>query len=206
MSEVYCVSSVVRYSHFQTFFFNFSPTFFTPTLPVELNCRRAVVFTVLFHPINVFITHGKWSSIDWPREVGRTARESAVRVMRTRPRWHVLRLRHLNKALDPGWPEWRISLPVSYQLGPAEIVLSPRGREDSNTHTHTHPFNGPFSGTTQVSRYQKGKTSLDFTEARDSEWQRHPLGHIHCESKKTRHQTLAHNFTDSVVNLQQIYV
>ena len=26
------------------------------------------------------------------------------------------------------------------------------------THTHTHPFNGPFSGTTQVSQYQKGKT------------------------------------------------
>ena len=25
------------------------------------------------------------------------------------------------------------------------------------THTHTHPFNGPFSGTTRVSRYQKGK-------------------------------------------------
>jgi len=25
------------------------------------------------------------------------------------------------------------------------------------THTHTHPFNGPFSGTTQVSRYQKVK-------------------------------------------------
>ena len=33
---------------------------------------------------------------------------------------------------------------------------------------HTHTFNGPFSGTTQVSRYQKGKTNLDFTEARDS--------------------------------------
>jgi len=28
-------------------------------------------------------------------------------------------------------------------------------------------FNGPLSGTTQVSRYQKGKTNLDFTEARD---------------------------------------
>ena len=40
---------------------------------------------------------------------------------------------------------------------------------------HTHPFNGPFSGTTQVSRYQKGKTNLDFTEARDSEWQWHQL-------------------------------
>ena len=35
-------------------------------------------------------------------------------------------------------------------------------------HTHTHPFNGPLSGTTWVSRYQKGKTNLDFTEARDS--------------------------------------
>jgi len=40
--------------------------------------------------------------------------------------------------------------------------------------THTHPFNGPLSGTTQVNRYQKGKTNLDFTEARDS----HPLGHM----------------------------
>ena len=46
------------------------------------------------------------------------------------------------------------------------------------THTHTHPFNGPFSGTTQVSWYQKGKTDLDFIEARDSEWQWHQLGHM----------------------------
>ena len=35
------------------------------------------------------------------------------------------------------------------------------------------PFNGPFSRTTQVSRYQKGKTNLYFTEARDSVWQWH---------------------------------
>ena len=28
------------------------------------------------------------------------------------------------------------------------------------------PFNGPFSGTTQVSRYREVKTSLDFTEGR----------------------------------------
>jgi len=26
--------------------------------------------------------------------------------------------------------------------------------------THTHPFNGPFSRTTRVGRYQKGKTNL----------------------------------------------
>ena len=38
-----------------------------------------------------------------------------------------------------------------------------------HTHAHTHPFNGPFSGTTRVRWYQKGKTNLDFTEARDSE-------------------------------------
>ena len=43
-------------------------------------------------------------------------------------------------------------------------------------YTHTHPFNGPLSGTTQVSLYQKGKTNLDFTGARDSEWQWHQLG------------------------------
>jgi len=35
--------------------------------------------------------------------------------------------------------------------------------------THTHPFNSPLSGTTRVSQYQKGKTNLDFTEARDIE-------------------------------------
>jgi len=29
-----------------------------------------------------------------------------------------------------------------------------------------------------VSRYQKGKTNLDFTEVRDSEWQWHQLGHM----------------------------
>jgi len=55
----------------------------------------------------------------------------------------------------------------------------------THTHTHTHPFNGPFSQTTQVSRYQKGKTNLDFTEARDSEWQWHQLGHTQvCTSEK----------------------
>jgi len=50
------------------------------------------------------------------------------------------------------------------------ITFGP-GMPLTHTHTHarTHPFNSPFSGTTQVSRYQKGKTNLDVTEARDSE-------------------------------------
>jgi len=34
-----------------------------------------------------------------------------------------------------------------------------------------------------VSRYQKGKTNLDLTEARDSEWQWHQVGHMQvCSS------------------------
>ena len=45
-------------------------------------------------------------------------------------------------------------------------------------HTHTHPFNGPFCETTRVSLYRKGKTNLDFTKARDSEWHWHQLGHM----------------------------
>jgi len=37
-----------------------------------------------------------------------------------------------------------------------------------------------------MSQYQKGKTNLDFTEARDSEWQWHQLGHMKvCTSLQT---------------------
>jgi len=46
-------------------------------------------------------------------------------------------------------------------------------QHNNNKNTRTllllllHPFNGLFSRTTWVSRYQKGKTSLDLNEARD---------------------------------------
>jgi len=37
-----------------------------------------------------------------------------------------------------------------------------------------------------MSRYQKGKTNLDFTEARDSEWQWYQLDHMQvCTSLQT---------------------
>ena len=53
-------------------------------------------------------------------------------------------------------------------------------------YTHTHTFNGSLSGTTWVSWYQKGTTRLDFTEARDSKWQWHQLGHMQvCISLQT---------------------
>jgi len=63
-------------------------------------------------------------------------------------------------------------------LEPADLTLF--------EYTHTLMFNGPFSGTTRVSWYQKGKTNLDFAGARDSEWQWHPLGHMQvCISLQT---------------------
>jgi len=42
-----------------------------------------------------------------------------------------------------------------------------------------------------VSQYQKGKNNLDFTEARDSEWQWHQLGHMQS-APRSRHNH-AHN-------------
>jgi len=55
-----------------------------------------------------------------------------------------------------------------------------------NLQPHTYLFNSPSSGTIQVSWYQKGKTNLDFTEANDSEWQWHQLGHMQvCTSLQT---------------------
>ena len=64
------------------------------------------------------------------------------------------------------------SVAYSYLYG-----LVALNKAHTRTHTHTRVYR-PFSRTTQVSRYQKGKTNLDFTEARDSEWQWHQLGHM----------------------------
>jgi len=57
-----------------------------------------------------------------------------------------------------------------------------------------HPFNGLFSGTTWVSRYQKGETSLVLNEARDDGvlgWQWHQLEHMQtiCTSLQTDNHT-----------------
>ena len=61
-------------------------------------------------------------------------------------------------------------------------------------YSHTHPFNGPLSGTTRVGRYQNGKTKLDFTEARDSEWQWHQLGHMQvCTSLQAGTMPVPHH-------------
>ena len=77
---------------------------------------------------------------------------------------------------------------------PPLVLIGPpvRSTDPWNTSqiTHAHRFNGPLSGTTRVSRYQKGKTNLDFTEATESEWQWHPLGHTQvCTSLQTDNHT-----------------
>ena len=78
----------------------------------------------------------------------------------------------------------RLDLPFWYRL--TQIVLDKRSLNRCSSSTHTHTFNGSLSGTTRVGRYQKGKTNLDFTEARDSEWQWHQLGHMQvCTSLQT---------------------
>ena len=65
-----------------------------------------------------------------------------------------------------------------------------RARNYTTWRRNAHPFNGPFS---RPSRYRKGKTNLDFTEARDSEWQWHPLGHTQvCTSLQTDTTTAPH--------------
>ena len=70
-------------------------------------------------------------------------------------------------------PQWRW-----HCLHKRRKILYTHARARAHAHTHTHTFNGSFSGSTQVSRYQKGKTNLHFNDARDSEWQWHQLGHV----------------------------
>jgi len=67
-------------------------------------------------------------------------------------------------------------------------------KQNNTTTTTLHPFNGLFSTTTWVSRYQKGKTSLDLNGARNGGvlgWQWHQLDHTQtiCTSLQTDNHT-----------------
>jgi len=83
-------------------------------------------------------------------------------------------------------PDSTLLRPVGSNHRKPDRDLAVRNAPIRHSHTHTHTFNGPFSRTTQVSRYQKGNTNPDFCEARDSEWQWHQLGHMQvCTSLQT---------------------
>ena len=93
-----------------------------------------------------------------------------IRVSSGMSRWIHYLHRRRNSYWGPGRRRPRpLFGPCGLRLSLARPFLSP---------VNTRPFNGPFSGTTRVSRYQKGKTNLDFTEARDIEWRWHQLGHM----------------------------
>ena len=66
---------------------------------------------------------------------------------------------------------WRPDADARARLSRTSHSLFALPRLPAQSITHTHPFNGPLSGTTWVGQYQKGKTNLDFTGARDIEWQ-----------------------------------
>ena len=67
-------------------------------------------------------------------------------------------------------------------------------------HTRAHPFKSLLSGTTWLSQYHRGKTNLDFTEARNSQWQWHELGHMQvCTSLQTdNHDSTSPHNTSNV--------
>jgi len=56
-------------------------------------------------------------------------------------------------------------------------ILTAFSIQRTHTHTYIHAFNGPFRDY-PGEPVQKGKTNLDFTEARDNEWQWHQLDHM----------------------------
>jgi len=51
------------------------------------------------------------------------------------------------------------ALSIHLQL---QVTAMYRTNEISKAHKYTHTFNGPLSGTTRMSQYQKSKTNLDF--------------------------------------------
>jgi len=71
-----------------------------------------------------------------------------------------------------------------------------RTHTHTNTHTHTHTAvswsTRILSGTTQVSRHQKGKTNLHLLK-QESEWQWHQLGHMQIctltQTQRRQHPT-----------------
>ena len=90
------------------------------------------------------------------------------------------------------WGKWRRGRTTSAKLA---------DENQQHTHTHTHiRLTALCPGLPAwVSRYQQGKTNLDFTGARDSEWQWNPLGHTQvC----TSHQTDNHASTAPLSFLQ----
>ena len=105
--------------------------------------------------------------------------------------WRVVKTQKAKFVPWLAWWRWLTGFSTFSQTPPYTNTanLSEHYHEYTTIYTHMlhiHTFNGPFSGTSWVSQYPKGKTNLDFTEARDSEQQWHQLGHMQvCTSLQT---------------------
>jgi len=71
---------------------------------------------------------------------------------------------------------------------------------------YTHPFNGPFSGTTRVSRYQKRKTNMDFTEARDALPAAQPTASKHWRHTQKINTNLGHAVFSSKQDFSLLWI
>jgi len=68
--------------------------------------------------------------------------------------------------------------PHTYKTAQETLIVGTAGTNYQKLLKKTIKHTCLLPGTTRVSRYQKGKSNLDFTKARDSEWQWHQLDHI----------------------------
>jgi len=84
---------------------------------------------------------------------------------------------HASSLPPPGMPPINQSINQFITAKSQYTHTHTHARTHARTHTHTR-LTALCPGLPRVSRYQKGKTNLDFTEARDGEWQWHQLGHM----------------------------
>ena len=140
-------------------------------------CRQ-IWFT---HPCQLFFNHTKlrlllsWSKVLNPLILTLTHWHQASDKTKHTAKPNISQPGCATSRLQPATTISSVDKKLSYRRVTARCVLSVVILPITTQLHTTHTFNGPFSGTTRVSRYQKGKTNLDFTEARDSEWQWHQV-------------------------------
>ena len=140
-----------------------------------------------------------WLSITWSSSLARkwTSYLSAVRrtgMASSTSRWRFVHL--VTTQPTPLWlptclidlqsvegvTYWCIGVSTAISVQISDILKTSCRYAAATTNPNYYnlqPFNGLFSRTTWVSRYQKGKTNLDFTGARDSEASAGPHASLH---------------------------
>ena len=97
----------------------------------------------------------------------------------------------LNSTSPKLWPkQLRAECSTRFMESYSSVDISYKSAH-THTHTHTHTrLTALFRDYPGEPVYQKGKTNLDFTEARDSEWQWHQPGRMQvCTSLQTDNHT-----------------